>query len=125
MQEDRRAKNKQEIISYLLKLVTNDPVNMGQTTIDLLPTIERKNLPHVAFLGQGSYGSVTEAEWLGQKVAHKIFQGVDSRSFLLEANILAGLSHPANIWCLYWWPSGLDRDGAYAWRPAQGYSFSQ
>jgi serine/threonine protein kinase len=94
MQEDRRAKNKQEIVAYLLKLVINDPVNMGQTTIDLLPNIEPKNLSQTVFLGQGSYGSVVGAEWLGQKVALKTFQGIDTRSFLLEANILAGLFHP-------------------------------
>jgi len=94
MKRDRRNKNKHETIAYLLKLVTNDPLNTGQTTIDFLPTIERKNLRQVAFLGQGSYGSVCEVEWLGQKVAHKRFQGVDNTSFLQEANILAGLFHP-------------------------------
>ncbi|CAK9218204.1 unnamed protein product [Sphagnum troendelagicum] len=67
---------------------------MGQTTIDLLPNIEPKNLSQTVFLGQGSYGSVVGAEWLGQKVALKTFQGIDTRSFLLEANILAGLFHP-------------------------------
>jgi hypothetical protein len=94
MQQDTGAQNKQEIVGYLLKFVTADPGNMEQTTIDLLPTIERKILPQLRILGQGSYGSVTEAEWLGQKVAQKIFDDLDCRSFLVEANILAGLCHP-------------------------------
>jgi len=45
MQQDTGAQNKQEIVAYLLKFVTADPGNMEQTTIDLLPTIERKILP--------------------------------------------------------------------------------
>ncbi len=94
MQEDRRDNNKQEIIAYLLKLVTNDPVNMGQTTIDLLPTIEQENLRQGTFLGCGAFGTVSEVEWLGHKVAQKVFECLDSVSFLLEANILAGLFHP-------------------------------
>ncbi len=94
MQQDRGARNKQEIVAYLLKLVSTDPANMEQTTIHLLPTIERENLRHVRSLGRGGFGEVAEVEWLGQKVAQKIFLGVDSRSFRVEANILAGLRHP-------------------------------
>jgi serine/threonine protein kinase len=94
MQQDTGARNKQEIVAYLLKLVTTDPANMDQTTIHLLPTIERKNLRFLRALGEGSFGQVSEAEWLGQKVAQKIFLGVDSRSFRVEMNILAGLLHP-------------------------------
>jgi hypothetical protein len=94
MQQDTGARNKQEIVAYLLKLVTTDPANMEQTTIHLLPTIQRKNLRFLRALGEGSFGQVSEAEWLGQKVAQKIFLGVDSRSFRVEMNILAGLLHP-------------------------------
>jgi hypothetical protein len=94
MQEDTGARNKQEIVAYLLKLVTTDPANMEQTTIHLLPTIEWKNLRHLRHIGRGSFGEVAEVEWLGQKVAAKVFRDVDSRSFLVEARILAGLHHP-------------------------------
>jgi serine/threonine protein kinase len=94
MQGDRRNKNKEEIIAYLLKLVTTDPANMEPTTVDLLPTIERKNLRYVRTIGKGGFGEVAEVVWLGQKVAQKIFLGFESSSFLLESNILAGLSHP-------------------------------
>jgi serine/threonine protein kinase len=45
-------------------------------------------------LGAGSFGLVSEGEWLGEKVAQKIFPGVPSTSFRVEANILAGLRHP-------------------------------
>ncbi len=94
MQEDTGPRNNQEIVAYLLKLVTTDPANKEQRTVELLPTIERENLRHLRSLGRGGFGEVSEVEWLGQKVALKIFQGVDSRSFRVEANILAGLRHP-------------------------------
>jgi len=94
MQEDTGAWNKQEIVAYLLKLVTTDPANMEQTTVDLLPTIERENLRHLRLLGEGSFGEVVEVEWQGQKAAQKLFKSLDSRNFLVEAKILAGLSHP-------------------------------
>jgi serine/threonine protein kinase len=67
---------------------------MEQTTIHLLPTIEPENTQFLRALGSGAFGQVFEAEWLGQKVAQKMFRGYDSKSFLLEANILAGLCHP-------------------------------
>jgi hypothetical protein len=94
MQEDTGARNKQGIVGYLLKLVTTDPANMEQTTVDFLPTIERKNLRRLRTIGEGAFGEVAEVEWLGQQAAQKIFKGLDSRNFLLEANILAGLCHP-------------------------------
>jgi hypothetical protein len=94
MQEETLARNNQEIVAYLLKLVTTDAANMEQTTVELLPTIERENLRHVRSLGRGGFGEVAEVEWLGQKVAQKIFAGVPSTSFRVEANILAGLRHP-------------------------------
>jgi hypothetical protein len=94
MQQDTGARSKQEIVAYLLKLVTTDPANMERTTVDLLPTIERKNLRRLRTIGEGAYGEVAEVEWLGQKFALKTFLGVDSSSFLVEANILAGLCHP-------------------------------
>jgi hypothetical protein len=94
MQEDTGARNKQEIVGYLLKLVATDPANMEPTTVDLLPTIERKNLRRLRTIGEGAFGEVAEVEWLGQQAAQKIFKGLDSRNFLLEANILAGLCHP-------------------------------
>jgi serine/threonine protein kinase len=94
MQEDTGAWNNQEIVAYPLNLVGTDPANMEQTTIHLLPSIERENLRILRNLGAGSFGVVSEVEWLGQKVAEKIFPGVDSRSFRIEANILAGLRHP-------------------------------
>jgi serine/threonine protein kinase len=94
MQEDTGARNKQEIVAYLLKLVTTDPANMEQTTVDLLPRIQRENLRHLTNHGSGAFGEVAEVEWLGQKAAQKIFRGLASGSFLVEANILAGLCHP-------------------------------
>jgi serine/threonine protein kinase len=94
MQQDTGARNKEEIVAYLLKLVSTDPANMEQTTIHLLPTIERENLRILRTLGAGSFGLVSEGEWLGEKVAQKIFPGVPSTSFRVEANILAGLRHP-------------------------------
>ncbi|CAM6068607.1 unnamed protein product [Sphagnum tenellum] len=94
MQQYRGAWNKQEIVAYLLKLVTTDPANMEQTTVDLLPKIEQKNLVYMRQIGAGSFGEVFEAEWLGQKVALKEFRSLESGSFLVEANILAGLCHP-------------------------------
>jgi hypothetical protein len=94
MQEDTGARNKQEIVAYLLKLVTTDPANMERTMVDLLPTIERKNLRRLRSIGKGSYGEIAEVEWLGQNVAEKRFMGLNIGSFLLEANILAGLCHP-------------------------------
>jgi serine/threonine protein kinase len=67
---------------------------MEETTFDVLPSIKREHLRHLRDIGEGGYGTVAEVEWLGQKVAKKIFRGVDSRSFRVEANILAGLRHP-------------------------------
>jgi len=69
MQEDTGAENNQEIVAYLLTLVTTDPANMERTTIDLLPPIERRNLRRLRIIGKGSYGEVADVEWLGQKVA--------------------------------------------------------
>jgi len=94
MQQDTGAQNKEEIVAYLLKLVSTDPANMEQTTIHLLPTIEGENLRILRTLGAGSFGLVCEVEWLGDKVAQKIFPGVPSTRFRIEANILAGLRHP-------------------------------
>jgi len=94
MQEDIGARSKQEIVAYLLKLLTTDPANMEQTTLHVLPTIEWKSLRHLRIIGRGSFGEVAEVEWLGQKIAQKIFDGVDCKSFQIEANILAGLHHP-------------------------------
>jgi len=91
---ETRAWKKQELVAYLWKLVNTDPANMEQRTVDLLPTIERENLRHFRSLGRGAFGEVAEVEWLGQKVAQKIFPGLESSSFLVEANILAGLCHP-------------------------------
>jgi tRNA A-37 threonylcarbamoyl transferase component Bud32 len=94
MQEDTGPRNNHEIVAYLLELATTDPANMEQTTVDLLPIIKRKNLRHGRYLGKGAFGEVVQVEWLDQKVAQKIFRSVDSRSFRVEANILAGLCHP-------------------------------
>ncbi|CAK9269024.1 unnamed protein product [Sphagnum jensenii] len=94
MQEDTGARSKQEIVAYLLKLLTTDPANMEETTFHVLPSIKPEHLRHLRRIGEGGFGSVAEAEWLGQKVAAKIFKDVDARSFRVEANILAGLRHP-------------------------------
>ncbi|CAK9269019.1 unnamed protein product [Sphagnum jensenii] len=94
LQQETGARNNEEIVVYLLKLVTTDPANMEQTTVDLLPTIEPECLRPVRSLGSGGFGDVAEVEWLGQKVAQKTYRGIDSRSFRVEANILAGLRHP-------------------------------
>ncbi len=63
MQQDTRAQNRQEIVAYLLTLVTTDPANMERTTIDLLPTIKRKNLQDLRSLEKGAFGHVSE--WSG------------------------------------------------------------
>ncbi len=94
MQQDTGAQNEQEIVAYLLTLLITGPANMERTTIDLLPTIKMRNLLRLRNLGRGSFGEVREVEWLGQKAAQKVFSGLDSRSFLVESNILAGLCHP-------------------------------
>jgi len=94
MQQDTGAQNEQEIVAYLLTLLITDPANMERTTIDLLPTIKMRNLLRLRNLGRGSFGEVREVEWVGQKAAQKVFSGLDSRSFLVESNILAGLCHP-------------------------------
>ncbi|CAK9218203.1 unnamed protein product [Sphagnum troendelagicum] len=94
MQEDTGARSKQEIVAYLLKLLTTDPANMEETTFHVLSSIKQEHLRHLRGIGEGSYGTVSEVEWLGQKVAAKIFKYVDSKSFRVEANILAGLRHP-------------------------------
>jgi hypothetical protein len=93
MQEDTGPRTNKEIVAYLLELATTDPANMEQTTVDVLPTIKRKNLRHLRTIGRGAFGEVAEVEWLGQKVAQKIFPYVDSRTFRVEANILAGACH--------------------------------
>ncbi|CAM6068609.1 unnamed protein product [Sphagnum tenellum] len=92
MQEDTGARSKQD--SYLLNLLTTDPVHTEETTFHVLPSIKREHLRHLRRIGKGGFGTVAEVEWLGQKVAQKMFKGVDSRSFRFEANILAGLRHP-------------------------------
>ncbi|CAK9871697.1 unnamed protein product [Sphagnum jensenii] len=94
MQRDTGAQNKQEIVAYVSTLVTTDPANMERTTINLLPTIKRKNLRELRSLGKGAFGHVSEVEWLGQKFAQKVFSSFDATSFRVEANILAGVSHP-------------------------------
>jgi serine/threonine protein kinase len=97
MQEDTGAPNKQDIVAYVLKLVTTDPVNTEQTTLHVLPTIKQEHLHHLRHIGSGGCADVVEVEWLGQKVANKMFAGVNSRSFRVEANILAGLHHPSIV----------------------------
>jgi hypothetical protein len=94
MRQDAGGRNTEEIVAYLLKLVSTDPANMEKTTIPLLPTIERENLRILRTVGAGSFGEVAEGEWLGENVGQKIFLGVDSRSFRVEANMLGGLRHP-------------------------------
>jgi hypothetical protein len=86
MEEDAGGRNNHEIVAYLLKLVTTDP--------DFQHIIELENLLPGSTLGKGGYGEVAEVEWLGQRVAGKMFRGLDSRSFVVEVKILAGLCHP-------------------------------
>ncbi|CAM6008136.1 unnamed protein product [Sphagnum balticum] len=81
---------------------------MEPTTIDLLPTIERENLRYVRTIGKGSFAEVAEVVWLGQKVAQKIFRGFESKSFLLESNILAGLCHPNIVQIFGVWTGGRE-----------------
>lgn len=50
MQEDTGAPNKQDIVAYVLKLVTTDPVNTEQTTLHVLPTIKQEHLHHLSEL---------------------------------------------------------------------------
>jgi serine/threonine protein kinase len=45
-------------------------------------------------LGNGSYGTVFEARWLGTRCALKIFAASETRSFEKEMEIMACLKHP-------------------------------
>jgi serine/threonine protein kinase len=56
--------------------------------------VDAQDLPDGKFLGGGSFGSVMETEWLGQKHAKKLFGDSSHESFKMESEVLAGLSHP-------------------------------
>jgi serine/threonine protein kinase len=56
--------------------------------------VDAQDLPDGKFLGGGSFGSVKETEWQGQKHAKKLFGDASYESFQMESEVLAGLSHP-------------------------------
>jgi len=56
--------------------------------------VDAQDLPDGKLLGGGSFGSVLETEWLGQKHAKKVFGDASQASFKSESEVLAGLSHP-------------------------------
>jgi serine/threonine protein kinase len=56
--------------------------------------VDAQDLRDVKLLGVGSFGSVVETEWLGQKHAKKVFSDARHQSFKTESEVLAGLSHP-------------------------------
>jgi serine/threonine protein kinase len=55
--------------------------------------VDAQDLPDGNFLGVGSFGSVRETEWLGQKHAKKVFGDASHWSFKMESEVLADLSH--------------------------------
>ncbi|KAH9549941.1 hypothetical protein CY35_10G046300 [Sphagnum magellanicum] len=83
------------LAAHLLERLNSKPT---PTTTDILTSslwkVDAQDLPDGKFLGKGSFGSVMETEWLGQKHAKKVFPDAKHGSFKMESEALAGLSHP-------------------------------
>ncbi|KAH8941367.1 hypothetical protein BDL97_14G034400 [Sphagnum fallax] len=83
------------LAAHLLERLNSKPT---PTTTEILTSslwkVDAQDLPDGKFLGGGSFGSVLETEWLGQKHAKKVFGDASHGSFKMESEVLAGLSHP-------------------------------
>ncbi|CAM6041027.1 unnamed protein product [Sphagnum compactum] len=83
------------LAAHLLERLNSKPT---PTTTEILTSslwkVDAQDLPDGKFLGGGSFGSVMETEWLGQKHAKKVFADARHASFKMESEVLAGLSHP-------------------------------
>ncbi len=81
--------------AHLLERLNSKPT---PTTTEILTSslwkVDAQDLPDGKYLGVGSYGTVLETEWLGQKHAKKVFGDASQGSFKMESEVLAGLSHP-------------------------------
>ncbi len=80
------------LAAHLLERLNSKPT---PTTTEILTSslwkVDAQDLPDGNFL---AVGCVIETEWLGQKHAKKVFSGAGHRSFKMESEVLAGLSHP-------------------------------
>ncbi len=83
------------LAAHLLQRLNSKPT---PTPTEILTSslwkVDAQDLPDGKFLGGGSFGTVMETEWLGQKHAKKVFGDASQGSFKMESEILAGLSHP-------------------------------
>jgi hypothetical protein len=83
------------LAAHLLERLNSKPT---PTTTEILTSslwkVDAQDLPDGNFLAVGSFGCVIETEWLGQKYAKNVFGGAGHRSFKMESEVLAGLSHP-------------------------------
>ncbi len=82
------------LAAHLLQRLNSKPT---PTTTEILTSslwkVDAQDLPDGKFLEGGSFGSVMETEWLGQKHAKKVFGDASHWSFKMESEVLAGLSH--------------------------------
>ncbi|CAM6061116.1 unnamed protein product [Sphagnum tenellum] len=83
------------LAAHLLERLNSKPT---PATTEILTSslwkVDAQDLPDGKLLGGGSFGSVLETEWLGQKHAKKVFGDASHGSFKMESEVLAGLSHP-------------------------------
>jgi serine/threonine protein kinase len=80
------------LAAHLLERLNSQPT---PTATEILTSslwkVDAQDLPDGNFL---ALGCVVETEWLGQKHAKKVFGVAGHRSFKIESEVLAGLSHP-------------------------------
>lgn len=89
-----------QLAELLLERLDEDLPRSSQTA-NLYKT-NASNLKHVdRLLGEGGFGKVYKARWLGVDVAKKTFYAPNSPDFEQEVKILEGLSHPniASLLC--------------------------
>jgi hypothetical protein len=83
------------LAAHLLQRLNSKPT---PPTTEILTSslwkVDAQDLPDGKLLGGGSFGSVLQTEWLGQKHAKKVFGDASHGSFKMESEVLAGLSHP-------------------------------
>jgi hypothetical protein len=83
------------LAAHLLERLNSKPT---PTTTEIFTSslwkVDAQDLPDRKYLGAGSYGTVLETEWLGQKHAKKVFDDAHDSDFKIESEVLAGLSHP-------------------------------
>jgi serine/threonine protein kinase len=78
----------------LERLSSKSTPTTTESSTSSLWMVDAQDLRDVKLLGVGSFGSVVETEWLGQKHAKKVFSDARHQSFKTESEVLAGLSHP-------------------------------